>query len=366
MKKRLLALIIAGIMLFAVGCGSADSSDSGSYEAASTSNAYYSKNAAGFEEAAEVADVADVEYEGDDVGSTDFDADSTGSESDIDLDGYDTSRKLVYTSYITLESKKFDEDVATIKELVTKNGGYFESTSVSGNKEYGNRGAGFVARIPSDKYEAFMGSVGDVGSLTYKSESVDDITSSYVDVQARLKSLNTKLERLQELESNAENVTELLEIEDRINEVQYQIESYTAQMKTFDDQVDYSTVSIDITEVATYSEVKADSAWNRFVEAFGASFVGFVETVQEIVIAIIYLLPYILIVAIVIVVIVVVRRRKKKAREAKVIQADESSKTEQMLQLVKSTRINTLIHSSLVGILKEKELEDLQFEELNN
>jgi DNA repair exonuclease SbcCD ATPase subunit len=135
-----------------------------------------------------------------------------------------------------------------------------------------------------------------------------------VDVQARIKSLNTKLERLQELEANAENVTELLEIEDRINEVQYQIESYTAQMKTYDDQVDYSTVNIDITEVATYTEIKADSAWNRFVEAFGDSFAGFVEFLQGLVIAIIYMLPYLIIIAIVLIIVIRIRKKKGKGR----------------------------------------------------
>ena len=42
------------------------------------------------------------------------------------------------------------------------------------------------------KYDGFMNSVGDVGSLTSKDESVDDITSNYVDVESRLKSLNTQ------------------------------------------------------------------------------------------------------------------------------------------------------------------------------
>jgi TolA-binding protein len=157
-----------------------------------------------------------------------------------------------------------------------------------------------------------MNSVGEVGSLASKSESVDDITSSYVDVQARLKSLNTKLERLQELEEQADNIEDLLSIEDRINEVQYQIESYTAQKKAYDDQIDYSTVSIDITEVSTYSEVKADTAWNRFVEAFSGSFSGFVAFIQAFVIAIIYLLPYLILIAIILCIIFFVRKKKGK------------------------------------------------------
>ena len=315
MKKRLLTIVIAGLMLFATACGSMKGADSDSYEAITT-DSYYAKNAMGFEEAA----TADYSSEMD----MDF-AENTGEQTDVDLSGYDTSRKLVYNSYISLESKKFDDDVATVKNLVTSNGGYFESTSTNGSKEDGNRGAGFTARVPADKYDAFMTSVGDVGSVTYKSENVDDITSSYVDVQARLKSLNTKLERLQELEADAENVTELLEIEDRINEVQYQIESYTAQMKTYDDMIDYSTISIDITEVAIYTEVKADSAWNRFAEAFHNSFVGFVSFIQAFVVAIIYLLPYLIIIAIIVLLVIFITKRKKLAAKKKMLKPSQAS-----------------------------------------
>ena len=311
MRKRFFTLIVVGVMLFATACGNASSSGSDS----AVGNTSFMAKDAGFESAA-LTDSASYDYDNYDY--EDYSEESVATEGsedyEVDLEGYDTSRKLIYNTYISLESKKFDEDVAAVKELVKANGGYFESSSTYGNKEYGNRSAGFTARIPADKYDAFMGSVGDVGAVTSKNESIEDITSDYVDVQARIKSLNTKLERLQELEANAENVTELLEIEDRINEVQYQIESYTAQMKTYDDQVDYSTVNIDITEVATYTEIKADSAWNRFVEAFGDSFAGFVEFLQGLVIAIIYMLPYLIIIAIVLIIVIRIRKKKGKGR----------------------------------------------------
>lgn len=299
MRKRLLTLVILGMMLFAVACGKSDY-DSSTELAAATETKTADYDSLGFTESAS-------------EGVYDEAAPESNSNSEVDLEGYDTSRKLIYTSYISLESKTYDDDLAAIKSLVTSNGGYFESTSSYGNVEYGNRGASFTARIPSDKYDAFMSSLGEVGSVESKSENVEDITSSYVDVQARLKSLNTKLERLQELEAQADTLEELLEIEDRINDVQYQIESYTAQKKAYDDQVDYSTVSIDITEVATYSEVKADTAWNRFVEAFGSSFAGFVAFVQWVIIAVIYLLPYLLIVAAILLIIFGVRKKKGKA-----------------------------------------------------
>ena len=304
MRKRLFAFLLMLVMVFTVACGQANIGSTEEAPAASSTSNVRKNASLGLVESEGAA--ADYDYDFDDeaVANATAPQDSSG-----DFAGYDTSRKIVYTSYIGIESKKFDEDIDTIKQLVSSNGGYFESSSQYGSKEYGNRSADFTARIPADKYDAFMNSVGDVGSLQSKNESIDDITSSYVDVQASLKSLNTKLERLQELEADAENVTELLEIEDRINDVQYEIENYTAQMKVYDDQIDYSTISINVSEVATYSEVKADTAWSRFVEAFGGSWVGFLTFLQGFVIVIIYVLPYLIILAIILFIILKVKKK---------------------------------------------------------
>ncbi|MCR4831000.1 MAG: DUF4349 domain-containing protein [Pseudobutyrivibrio sp.] len=306
MRKGLLSLLIVAVMAFTMACGQTDSGSESAMTEASGRESKMANAALGLTE------IDSASYDADIAEESAVDASDSGdfSNSGSDIQSYDTERKIVYSSYISIESKKFDEDVATIKQLVSSNGGYFESTSQYGNKEYGNRSADFAARIPADKYDAFMNSVGDVGSLQSKNESIDDVTSSYVDVQARLKSLNTKLERLQELEADAENVTELLEIEDRINDVQYEIENYTAQKKVYDDQVDYSRVDINVAEVATYSEVKADTAWNRFADAFQNSLVAFLAFIQGFIIAIIYLLPYLIILAIVLFIIFRVKKKK--------------------------------------------------------
>jgi len=312
MKKKLLSAVLVLIFSFnLVACGQA------------VSDTYDSSYASlGFAEDSVGKEGAYITEDSYDYGMEATQEVSTANElADTDLEGYDFGQKIVYSSDISLESKNYDDDIAAVRQLVSSNRGYFSSTSESGNVEYGNRFASFTARVPSENYDTFMTSVGDVGSLTYKSEYVDDITSEYVDVQARLQSLNTKLERLQELEANAADVTELLEIEDRINEVQYEIESYTAQMKVYDSQVEYSTITISVSEVVTYTEPKADTLLNRIAEAFSDSFSGFISFLQNLLINIIYLLPY-LIIIIVIIVIIIVARRKKKAKKAKKIQED--------------------------------------------
>ena len=83
------------------------------------------------------------------------------------------------------------------------------------------------------------------------SESAENITSSYIDVQARLSALEAQRDRLNALADQAETTADLLEIESQLSDVQYQLENYTRQLRSMDQQVSYSTVDIYLREVAT-------------------------------------------------------------------------------------------------------------------
>ena len=322
MKRRLvgfLALILS-VTMVSVGCGGAEGSSS-SFATTETS----SYDAGGFEGSLKSANSAGM-YDSVEEVAAEAETPSVGEGE------YTTTRKIVYTSSINIETKNFEQDIDAVKKLVQQNGGYYENSSVTGTAEYGGRYASYRARIPAKNYQGFMESIGDIGSVTSSDEQVDDITSSYVDVQARLKSLHTKLERLQELEAQAETVEDLLNIEDRINDVQYDIENYTAQLKLYDDQVDYCTVSIYLNEVVTYTEIKADTFWNRLIEAFEGSLSGFISFLQGLVIALVYILPYALIALVVLAIVFTVMKKKgkspKKPKEVKKETKGEGAKNE--------------------------------------
>ncbi len=324
MKRKivgLLVLIISVTTNFAGCAGSSDSASTSTYDVASEGSTYdgggFDADIGSFYADTGSAKSAMPNESASEYSESEAPAEYRESEETSGEIEYDTSRKIVYNSSIDIETKNFDEDVKAIKQLVASNGGYYESSSISGTAEYGGRNAYYTARVPSKNYQSFMESVGGIGSVTYSSENVDDITSNYVDVQARLKSLNRKLQRLEELEANAETVQDLLSIEDRINNVQYDIENYTAQLRLYDDKVDYCTVSISLDEVVTYSEVKKDTAWNRFTEAFVSSFSGFIAFLQWIVIALIYILPYALVAAVIFVIVLVATKKTLAARKAK-------------------------------------------------
>ncbi len=249
---RSLALATLGVMLI-TGCGS--SYDSASYQAvpayednAKTTGSSYYDEAADYNMVSEES-IADYDY-----GMGD------GSDADVSTPSVmDTSRKLITTANLSVETKEFDKMVSDIENYVNSNGGYLESINLyNGSRYNGNvveRHASLTVRIPADKLDSFLTEVGNAGNITDRSQSVEDITLSYVDMKAHKETLQGEEERLLELLKNSERIEDMIVLEDKLADVRYQIESMESQLRTFDNKVNFSTVYMNVDEVVDYTPV---------------------------------------------------------------------------------------------------------------
>ena len=305
MKKRFYSFVTAAALTAAMltGCGAADkggaASSTASYDMAVESAAEYAAGAVVAEENGAIQSSLSPQ---------------TG-----------TDRKIVYTASMRMESTRFDDARAALLAAVEDCGGYLESTDQSGSAKEGSRWVYYTVRVPAVKYTAFLEQAGQAGSVLNLNESAQDITLEYVDVQARLESLESKKARLEALADKAETTADLLEIENQLTEVQYQLESYTRQMKVMDNQVDYCTVDISLREVATLTPTGV-SFGERIADAFTGGWTAFAAFVQDAVVAIIYNLPLLIIFGILAAVLVPVLRKRRQSKRRR---ADKEPPKEQ-------------------------------------
>ena len=226
-------------------------------------------------------------------------------------------RKIIYTAYAAMETETFDETSASVRQMVEDAGGYISSSSARGSRTDGTRSVDYTCKIPAGNYAGFIDGLSGAGNLYRLTESTDDVTLQYVDLDARLSSLQNQLDRLEELAAEASDIETLLTIETQIGEVQYELESYTAQMRTLENQISYSTVDLTIDEVASVSE--GTGFGTRVKAAFGGSWDNFVAAIQGIIIALIYLLPGLIVLGVVLAAVIplaVRHSRETKARAA--------------------------------------------------
>lgn len=228
-----------------------------------------------------------------------------------------SNRKLIKNVNLSVETEQFDSLMPVIEQRVAGLGGYIEEmSSYSRNNEYasGYRGtkyfryASMTVRIPQENLELFLEEVGKQSNVVSRSESVTDVTLQYVDLESHKKALLTEQERLLELMEQAETVEDIIAIEGRLSEVRYQIESMEAQLRTYDNQIDYSTVYLSIDEVERYSPAEDATVGERIRNGFAASVEGVGRGFQNFGIWFVINLPYLLVWAAAIVIVVLIVR----------------------------------------------------------
>lgn len=295
MKRKVEAFLIAlMLVMMTAGCGNS------------------SKMAA--EDRATVSSGA--ELDGEYSWDTDETAD-TGVTSENGLEAQvENGRKLIRTVSLSLETKEFDSVLTNLSTKTTELGGYIETSSVNGNSysHHSTRYASYVIRIPADKLNEFVEVVSELGNVTQKNESVEDVTLRYIDVESHKKALETEQERLLELLFKAENMEEILTIESKLSDIRYEIENYESQLKTMDNQIDYSTVSVYVDEVERVTDTGEKGFFEEIKERFGNSLYVVARGIRGLVIGILGSLPILIVCGGVIAVVVIVVRKILKKR----------------------------------------------------
>ena len=199
--------------------------------------------------------------------------------------------------------------------------GYVEDQSIYNGSSYANyryRNANLTIRIPAEKVDAFAAQVGDISNVVSTNLTRDDITLTYVDTESRMKALQTEEARLLELLAQAETMSDLLEIESRLTDVRYELDSVTSRLRTYDNLVDYATIHLGISEVREYTPVEEPTLWERIRDGFADSLKGLGNFFLELFVFLLTASPYLAVFGgIAWLVIWLIRKKAAKKREQK-------------------------------------------------
>ena len=191
------------------------------------------------------------------------------------------SAKIIYTADLSIETKDFDGARQQLDETLDSKDGYMESSNEYTDSTDNTRTLSLTLRVPESAYSAFLTSAEAAGSVISRSESADDVTTQYLDIEARLDNLTAQRTRLQELQASADALSDLLQIESSLSDVQYQIERFQSQLNWYANQVQYCTVNITLNEVETLTSI-GSSFGARLADAFRNGWSNFTAGVQTV------------------------------------------------------------------------------------
>lgn len=230
------------------------------------------------------------------------------------------NQKLVRTVQIEAETNDMDALLGELDSRIRALGGYVENKSTrnggsTSTRKY--RYADMTIRIPADRLDEFVTHLnGQTNVINYR-ESADDITLRYVATQSRVTALETEQQRLLELLAKADNMSDLLLIEERLTNVRTELEEVTSQMRIFDNMVDYGTVQLNITEVQVYTMVEEETVWQKIGSGLSKNWQNLCEGAEGVFVFLVTSLPYLIpiggaVIVTVIAVKLAARKTKKK------------------------------------------------------
>ena len=246
-------------------------------------------------------------------------ADGTFSADGTPLSTTAAKRDIITTADLTILVSDVSEASESISALASKHSGYVESASV-GETQRSSRDSEAVRaqrgsisiRVPAAELDEVMTALGDDGEVLKSAISREDVTATAVDLRARVASGQASVKRLTELMSKSGSVADLIAAESALSKRQADLESLQQQLKSLDEQVAMSTISIQLTEQAGAAE--ADP--NGFGDGLLAGWNGLIASLNTLVVALGFLLPWLAVAGVVTLVIWLVRRSRRRRTQS--------------------------------------------------
>ena len=159
-----------------------------------------------------------------------------------------SEKKLIKTGNLTIETDSLDKSNAAIEAWVKNYEGFISNSSIT------ERNAWFCIKVPAAKFEDAMNNTSGIGRVLTHGTNVDDVSEQYYDLESRIKNKKIMKDKLEGYLKQAKDVKDLLQIERELNSVISNIDSMEGNLKRLSNQVQYSTINVNIVLPANHDE----------------------------------------------------------------------------------------------------------------
>ncbi|WP_028782017.1 DUF4349 domain-containing protein [Thalassobacillus devorans] len=227
------------------------------------------------------------------------------------------NQMMIYNADISLRTNDYDKFYQQLEQHMEEKKAYIVEANVN-RQEHGQRNAHIRLRVPQKNFQAFIDELGSYSdNIDSRNISGRDVTEEYVDLESRLAAKEKIEERLLAFMDEAEKTEDLIKISQDLERVQEEIEVIQGKMKYLENQSDFSTITLNITEtkvnVPGLNEEELNT-WEKTKQAFVQSLNGLTQFASWIMVVLLGYSPVILLVAIP-VVWLLIRQKSKRKRE---------------------------------------------------
>ena len=218
-------------------------------------------------------------------------------ESPGESSSYDAGQKLIKDARLDFTVVNYDNAYDRVSNIAAGAGGYVSDSkeSVYKTKDYTRKGGYIIIRIPAEKFNSAVLQIKEVGELTNKEITVQDVTQEYLDLSARLKNAIAEEEGFLKIMENATTVEDMLMVEKEIGRVRGNIEQMQGQINYMNNRINLATIHVNMQEPIKEEPYTPPARKWGIREAVDTAFDGFLSTTRGIIIISGVLLPILIV-----------------------------------------------------------------------
>jgi hypothetical protein len=224
-------------------------------------------------------------------------------------------RDVVKTATLTVNVANTSESADKAAVIAENADGRVDRRTEDAGTGRGRAHTSIVLRVPVAKLDGVVRELKELGTVQTAETTSDDVTAQRVDLDARIKALQTSVDRLLGIMADARDPDALIKAEGALSERQAELDSLRAQRDQLGDQIAYSTV--DVSFVADQIGGPAPEQYQGFLGQIERGWDGLVGVLGNVVLLFGLLLPWLGALAVILgAIYVIVRLTRKRAPEA--------------------------------------------------
>lgn len=185
----------------------------------------------------------------------------------------DTSRKVIREGDISFETSDIAGTRKKIISVLKNNGGYVDEDNEALNNDSYKKEYTLKVRIPAKNFDAFLDSVSaNAAHVDSKHIMIADVTTQFIDITSRLNNKKLLENQYLDLLKKASKMADVLEVEDKLNEIRTDIESTQGQLNYLNKQIAYSSLQITFYTKTVTQAAEGNGFGYRFKGALGDGF----------------------------------------------------------------------------------------------
>jgi archaellum component FlaC len=192
--------------------------------------------------------------------------------------------QLIKKAAMTVIVNSVNESIDTVSKIINnKQGDLIGLNERQPTKENARHTASITLRVPQNQLDSTLDELAKLGTVENRNITAEDVSNQLVDFQARLSNLRRTEANLQKIMDRSGSVRDVLSVAQELSNVRQSIEQIDAQVKNLQNQVAYSTITLNLqAAVSSSSPQRAlgsqiQETWNNSSHSVGEFTVGLLK-----------------------------------------------------------------------------------------